>query len=117
MYWLPKTKMGKISFRLVISGILIIILLNVMSAMMSKNDPCNAEGCEPAPGDWELNPIFMFFTRILPGLLALECVVIAGITSTIAIIKYRDRAILLFVSALIGLMGLTFVLGEFLFPH
>ena len=117
MYWFPKTKMGKISFWLVIFGILVIILMNIMSTIMSRNDICDAEGCEPAPGDWELNFVFMFFTRIFISLLAMGCVVIAGITSIIAITKYRDRAILLFLSALLGIMGIMFVLGEILVPH
>ena len=55
--------------------------------------------------------------KIILSLLAMGCMIIAGITSFVSIIKYRDYAISLFISSLIGLMGIVFVLGEFLVPH
>ena len=88
-----------------------------MSAIMSKNDICNAEGCAPAPSSLDANKTFIFFIRIIPSLLAMVCIIIGGIISMFAIIKYRDSAILLFLSALFGLFGIIFVLVEFLVPH
>ncbi len=118
VYIMPRTKLGKVSFWLVISSILIIFILNVISGIMSKNDICTAEGiCQPAPEDLELNSTFVLFTRILPGLLAMGCVVIAGILSIVVIVKYKERAILLFLSALLGLLGSIFMLGEILTIH
>ena len=117
IYFLPRTKIGKISFWLVISGFILIIILNVISGLMQRNDICDENGCQPAPGSLDESQIFIFFTRVIPGLLAIGCIIVAGITSFISIIKYKDYAILLFLSALLGIMGIIFVLGEFLVPH
>ena len=115
IYFIPKTKIGKISFWLVISGFILIIILNVISGLMQANDYCDENGVcysNLPDGSW-----IIIFTRIIPALLAMGCIIIAGITSFISIIKYKDYAILLFLSALLGIMGIIFVLGEFLVPH
>ena len=118
VYFIPKTKIGKISFLLVILGFFVIIILNIIAGLMQTNDICDAEGlCQPSPGSLEESQSFIFLTRVIPSLLAMGCIIIAGITSIIAILKYHDRAILLFLSALLGLMGIIFALGEFLVPH
>lgn len=115
IYFLPRTKIGKISFWLVISGFLLIIILNVIAGLMQSNDICNENGiCYSNLPDGSL---IIVFTRIIPGLLAMGCILIAGITSIISIVKYCDYTILLFLSALIGLLGILFVIGEFAFPH
>ncbi len=41
----------------------------------------------------------------------------ALVTGIISIIKFRERAILVFLATLVGLFALLFLLGEFLFPH
>jgi tellurite resistance protein TehA-like permease len=41
----------------------------------------------------------------------------AFITALISIIKSKERSILVFLAAVVGLFCLFFVLGEFLFPH
>ena len=53
----------------------------------------------------------LFFLGTIGG------ICIAGITSIIAIVKHRDYAVFLFFSALIGILGILFVIGEFVFPH
>lgn len=94
MNMLPTTKIGKISFWVVI-GAFIAIYLNYWLAMIFGGQRVFA----------------------IPGMLTVGAVCICGITSIIAITKYKDRAILLFVSAFLGLLGWIFVAGEFLFPH
>jgi hypothetical protein len=37
--------------------------------------------------------------------------------SIVSIIKYHDYSLLLFLSAFLGILGIMFVLGEFLVPH
>jgi hypothetical protein len=39
------------------------------------------------------------------------------ITGVIGILRYRERSVLVFMSAVIGLFVLFLVLGEFLAPH
>jgi len=107
MYWFPKTKIGKISFWSVITGFLIIVILNVIAdATQCSNGICHSNP----------NELWVSFTIVLSWL-AILSVVLGGITSIIAITKHKDRAILLFVPALIGCLGLFFLLGEFLVPH
>ena len=93
MYGFPKTKIGKISFWIAISAF-ILMYLQYWYAMLFKTS---------------VPPIM--------GLLAVLCVCVAGVTSIIALTKYRDHAILLFLSALIGVFGFLLVIGEFFFPH
>lgn len=114
MYLLPKTKIGKVSFWLVISGLLVIVVLNVVAELMQANDRCDANGIcysNVEEGGW------VWLTRIIPSLLAMAAICTAGITSIVAIAKYRDRAILLFLSSLLGIMGMLFVLGEIFIEH
>jgi len=112
IYFLPRTKLGKWSFWLVISGFLVIIILNIIAGLLQTNDYCDANGICYSEDNGGFRPV-----RIVFSLLAMACIVIAGIASILAIVKYQDFAVLLFLSALIGLMGIMFVLGEFLFPH
>ena len=92
MNWLPKTKIGKISFWIGISAF-VLVYLQYWIAMI-------------------------FQASISPwiGLVPMACELGAGIGSFIAIIKYRERAILIFVTAIIGVLGLLFVMGELLLP-
>ena len=85
---------------------------------MQRNDICDENGiCSPAPESLDGSQIFIFLTRVIPGLLAMGCILVAGITSIISIIKYKDYAISLFLSSLIGILGIIFVLGEIFVPH
>lgn len=56
------------------------------------------------------------YVNILNIFLLSSVMLVCGVTSIIAMTKYRDRAILLFVSALLGLAGLIFVLGVLFLP-
>jgi hypothetical protein len=92
-YFLPKTRIGKISFFTVIIAFIGIYLQY-----------------------W----IAMAFNLSIPipfGMLSMILLVICGITSIISIIKYRDYALVLFLTSLLGLFGILFIIGEFIFPH
>jgi len=61
-----------------------------------------------------------FFSNLaltIPMLLAGSCGVAAFVTGLIGIIKSRERAILVYLAAGIGLFVLFFLLGEILSPH
>ena len=94
-----------------------IIILNIIAGLMARNDVCNVNGCQPALESLGASPIFIFITRIIPGLLGMVAVLTSLVTSLIAIIKYKESAILLIIPLLLGLMGVMFVLGEFLTTH
>ncbi|MFA5856533.1 MAG: hypothetical protein WC867_04195 [Candidatus Pacearchaeota archaeon] len=87
IYFYPKTKIGKVS----IYGVLIGFLLLIMKTN---------------------NILIPFPTMILMGLIC-----IFGITSFFSIIKNKDYALLLFVSSIIGILGILFTIGEILYPH
>jgi len=93
MYWFPKTKIGKISFWVGVSAFVLVYAQYWLAMLFQASSP------------------------ILLGIITMICVCVSGVTSIVALTKYRDRAILLFLSAAIGAMGILFVLGEFLFPH
>lgn len=54
---------------------------------------------------------------IVLGLLAMASILLSGIMSFISIIKYRERAILIFIPVALGILGLIFLLGELIIPH
>ena len=109
---MPKTKIGKISFWLVVFGLLFVIIIGAIAGIIDSNT-CDADGVCAI----EAESLAMYSTRIIPSLLGMLSLVVGGITSIIAVVKYHDKAISLFISALIGIMGIIFVLGEFLVPH
>jgi hypothetical protein len=138
MQWLPKTKIGKISFWMVISGFLVIVLLNVIGELAFCNDCPDGyliEGhvCNPAcyystpaclspsiASTCNTNLVDTLMWRIIDitlGLLSMISIISGGVLSFIALFKKKDRALLLYVPLLIGVLGLLFLLGELLFPH
>lgn len=138
MYWLPKTKIGKISLWLGISGLIIIILLNILAETAYcgicpegykrdrsvcnpncyyNNPPCLSPSIEPICNMDVADNNLWRTSDIVFGLLAMAGILGSGIMSFISIIKYRERAILIFIPIILGIMGLIFVLGELFIPH
>ncbi|MFH1787363.1 MAG: hypothetical protein ABH811_01060 [archaeon] len=91
MNWYPKTKLGKISFWVTLVGFI----------------------------NWNYL-VVMIFGKSIPipfGLTSIALMLIFGTISIILIIRNKDRAILLFLSALLGLFAWCMLIGDFLFPH
>lgn len=101
MYWFPKTKIGKIALYVTIAGFVLIFLQYWIGMVIYA-------GVTEETVRWEF---------IVPGFLAMACVLAGGVCAVLSLTKYKDRAILLFVPALIGLLGLLFLVGELIFPH
>lgn len=62
----------------------------------------------------------MIFNASIPpivGLLPMIILLITGIFSLRTIIKYKDYSIFLFLSILIWLWSILFIIGEFIFSH
>ena len=102
VHWLPRTKLGKISIWLAICGIALFYFQYWLGMLFPSPD-------QPIGID--------LLIRILPGFTAIFAIITGGVTSIISIIKRKDRAIFLFISALMGFLGLLVLLGEFLIPH
>lgn len=95
---MPKTHLGKWSVWLIIAFFLFFALFLLLAALGQRG-----------PG---FNP-FLAATIIPAGIYGIA----AFFTGTIAIIKEKERSVLVFISAWIGFFVMVFVLGEFLFPH
>jgi hypothetical protein len=92
MYWFPKTIIGKVAFWLGVSAF-VLMYLQYWFAMIFKT------------------------SVMFPGALVVVFMIAAGVIAVIALTKYKDRGILLYLPAVIGCLGLLLVLGELLFPH
>jgi len=90
---MPKTKIGKYSFWITLIGF-VLIYANYWAAMA-----------------------FRISTPPFFGVLPMIIILISGISSLTAIVKYKDHSIFLFLSLLIWLLSITFVAGELIFPH
>lgn len=138
MHWCPQTNIGKIAFWLGLSGVIIVILLNILSEktyceICPEGYRLDGEVCNPVcyysvpqclmpsvEPTCNMDPVENDPVRIINiifGLLAMAGILASGIMSLIAIIKEKDYAILLFLPVLFGLFGLFMVIGELVFPH
>ncbi len=93
MNWYPKTRLGKISFWGTVVGVLMMFSPSWASLLRQLNIP-----------------IPFGFTSVILNL-------VFGTISMVLIIRNKDRAILLFLSALLGLFAWFMLIGELLFPH
>ena len=100
-HFIPKTLLGKWSIGLAVASIVLFILLQFFVASGLRDS-----------------------YTFISGLLLTIPVPLAGIsgisaffTGIIGIIKSRDRSVLVFLSTMIGLFVILFLLGEVLFPH
>ncbi|MEK6906651.1 MAG: hypothetical protein AABW81_03450 [Nanoarchaeota archaeon] len=101
IYFLPKTYLGKWTVGLIIAFFLFLILAMLIVAS-------GQEGGET---------IFDNLLISIPMILAVVSAIASFITGIISIIWKKERGILIFISAIIGLLILWFVLGEILVPH
>ena len=98
----PKTRLGKWSVGLIIAFFLLLAAGGTVVSVFSQ------EG-----GETFLDNLWIS-APMLSGAGSAIAALFAGI---VAIWKQKERAILVFLSSLIGLLVLWFVLGEILVPH
>jgi len=103
---MPKTRLGKWSMWLIVIFFLLFILAQIIAAVGRSQGAFDN-------GSANIYQILIPITIIPAGISGL-CAFFSGIW---AIIKYKERSILVFISTAVGFLVLTFVLGEFLFPH
>jgi hypothetical protein len=99
---LPTTTLGKWSIGLVISLILFFILSFAIIILGHQTG-----------GETFFDNLYIAVPMFLAGISGIA----AFITGIICILRYKERSVLVFMSALIGLFVLFLVLGEFLAPH
>jgi len=93
---LPKSSLGRWSVGLAAAFILLFVLSLVLTGL---------GGVGPGP----VGPIIGIAFGI-SGIAAL-------VTGLISMIKSQERSILVFLAVVVGLFVLTFLLGEFIYPH
>jgi hypothetical protein len=93
MRWFPKSKIGKISFWVGVAAFILMYLQYWVAMAFQVSIP------------------------IPMGIVVMLCICASGIGAIVALTKYKDRAIFVWLSLLVGLFGFVFVAGEFLFPH
>jgi len=98
---MPKTKLGKWSVYLIGLFILFLIIFYILIATGQRG------------GDTFFSNTYL----TIPFLLAAVSGVASFIVGPIAIIKQRERSVLVFLSSFVGLLITLFLAAELIFPH
>jgi len=99
---LPKTCLGKWSVWLIVASVLLVLFFFAMTGWFDQR---GGEG---------------FFDNLLltiPMLAAFGCGIVAFAVGLLSFFKPRERAVLVFLSTLIGLLVLIYGVAEVAFPH
>ena len=99
---MPKTKLGKWSVGLVIAFFLLLATGMIVVSVFHQTG-----------GDTIFDNLWISISMLSAGASAIA----ATFTGIVSVWRQKERAILVFVSSLIGLLVLWFVLGEILVPH
>lgn len=105
---MPKTKLGKSSLGLIIAMPLFFIIGSIFVNTLYEAVPAS----DTLLGDLINRP-----SLSIPMLLGFASGISAFITGLIAVVRHKERAILVFASTLVGAFLIAFLLGELLFPH
>jgi len=101
IYFLPRTKLGKWSCGLIAAFSLLFLTAFLFIIW----------------GQPQGDSFFSNLEIAIPMLLAGLCGAAAFVTGICGVIIQKERAVLVFLAAIIGFYILIFALGEFLFPH
>lgn len=105
---MPKTDSGKWSVGLIIAMVVLIALGSSFTNSLYESVPS---------GNSILEDISNRPALALSMIAGMVSGIFAFITGLIAIIKQKERALLVFASTVIGAAALVFLIAEFLFPH
>lgn len=106
--WLPKSKLGKYSVSLIIMIFLLFIIGTSFTSSFYRSIPAGDTILE----DIKTRPALA--VSMLAGMLAGISSFFTGLT---AIIKKKEKAVLVYISTAIGIFLLFFLLGELIYPH
>ena len=104
----PKTTLGKWSVGLIIAMPILFIIGTSFPNSLYKSIPA---------GDTILTDIAWRPALALTMLAGMVAGISAFITGLLAIIRHKERALLVYVSSSIGALLVLFLTGEILFPH
>ena len=107
-YLLPKTQLGKWSLGLIIAMPLLFIIGSLFTKSLYPSVPAG----DTILADIAVRPALAL--TVLAGMLA---GVLALVTGIWAITRQKERAVLVYISSLIGALLILFLIAEILFPH
>lgn len=105
---MPKTKLGKWSIVLIIAMPLLFVLARQFMNMFYES---------VSAGDTILQDIAKRPALALTMLTGMACGVSSFITGLIAIIRKKERSVLVYISTFIGFLFTLFLIAEVAFPH
>jgi len=105
---MPKTKLGKWSVVLILAMFVLIFIGFSLTDSLYESVPA---------GETILADIFGRPALAISMLVGFGAGVSALVTGLISIIKQKERALLVFISTLVGAALTLFLIAEFLFPH
>jgi hypothetical protein len=105
---MPKTRLGKWSVGLIAAMLLLLIIGTSLASSLYRSAPA---------GDTLLADTAARPALALTMLAGMAAGISAFITGLLAIIRQKERALLVYVSSAIGALLVAFLAGEFLFPH
>jgi len=108
MDFLPKNKLGKWSLGFIISMPVLFFIASFLANSLYANVAAGNSIME----DMTVRPILA-----LSILLGMFCGISAFVTGLKAIIKQKERAVLVYLAAAIGTLLILFLVGEILHPH
>jgi hypothetical protein len=101
IHFLPKTRLGRWTVWLIVAFIILMAVFYILVASGQRGGAT-------------------FFSNLfltVPGLAAAISGIAAFFTGIIGVIRDRERAILVYLSTLLGFLILLYCLAEFMFPH
>jgi hypothetical protein len=104
----PKTKLGKLSVGFIIAMPILYSIGMSFTDSLYKSVPAGST----IPKDIVARPALAL--TMLSGMLVGILAFVAGV---LAIIKKKERSVLVYISTLIGTLHILFLSGELLFPH
>jgi len=108
MFLIPKTKLGKWSLGLIAAMPTLFFFGSSFTNSLYKSVPAGSSIIE----DIARRPALAL--TMLAGMLA---GISAFITGLVAIIRHKERAPFVYISTIIGMLLILFLIGEIMFPH
>ena len=105
---MPKTSLGRWSLGLIATMLVLFFIGSSLASFFYQSVPA---------GNTIFEDIAMRPVLAISMLLAMVSGLSSFITGLIAIVKQKERALLVYVSTAIGALLILFLLGELLFPH
>ena len=108
IYFLPKMRLGKWSVGL----IFLMPGLFYLGMWLANNWYDSMPAGETILSDFDQRPLL-----VLTMLSGMAAGIMASVMGLVAVIKQKERALLVYGSTLLGMLLILFLIGEVLFPH